>query len=145
MPVFAPADDDKRRDKHVGLPSVVLSDAGSIPAASTQYLVGLVRDFGCARTRFLPQVPDRQFGGHVDGSFSRRHGFVATSVPITIREDAPEFLRASLLLLASEENLSPDELRSAVCGVLRVLPDRNNWSAGNVWSEAEGLIASCDW
>ena len=48
----------------------------------------------------------------MEGSFSKRHGFAATSVPSTIREDAPEFLRASLLRIATEENFAPDELRS---------------------------------
>ena len=33
--MFAPPDDDKARNKHVVLPGGVLSDAGSIPAAST--------------------------------------------------------------------------------------------------------------
>jgi len=35
VPVFVPPDDDKSRDKHVGPERGVLSDAGSIPAAST--------------------------------------------------------------------------------------------------------------
>ena len=35
VPVFDPPDDDKARDKHVVPKRGVLSDAGSIPAAST--------------------------------------------------------------------------------------------------------------
>src|SRR5437763_1276999 len=35
VPVFDPPDDDKTRDKHVEPKRGVLSDAGSIPAAST--------------------------------------------------------------------------------------------------------------
>ena len=37
VPVFDPPDDDKSRDKHVVPQSGVLSDAGSIPAASTSF------------------------------------------------------------------------------------------------------------
>src|SRR5437764_13554588 len=38
VPVFDPPDDDKARDKHVEPKRGVLSDAGSIPAASTHFV-----------------------------------------------------------------------------------------------------------
>src|SRR6267143_2094108 len=38
-PVLDPPDDDKSRDKHVAPKRGVLSDAGSIPAASTNFLL----------------------------------------------------------------------------------------------------------
>jgi hypothetical protein len=40
--VFDPPDDDKTRDKHVEPKRGVLSDAGSIPAASTNFLVSFL-------------------------------------------------------------------------------------------------------
>lgn len=77
-------------------------------------------------------------------TFSKRHGLTPNPEP-TIRHDAPEAVRATLLHAAGQFDIGAHELRSLVCGVLRRLPDRDNWSTGNVWREAEGLIENCDW
>jgi hypothetical protein len=77
--------------------------------------------------------------------FSRRHGYQPSDPAITVREDAPEGLRATLLELAAGAGLNENTTRTIVCRVLRVLPDRNNWSAPNVWGEVEDLVRSCDW
>jgi hypothetical protein len=42
--VFDPPDDDEALDKHVAAAKGVLSDAGSIPAASTHFLLMLANE-----------------------------------------------------------------------------------------------------
>lgn len=78
-------------------------------------------------------------------SFSKRHGFRGAATPIKVREDAPEFLRASVLSLAGKAGLDAATLRALICDRLRVLPDRDNWSDGNVWFECEAHLRDCDW
>ena len=41
--------------------------------------------------------------------------------------------------------MSVDSVREVVCRVLRVRPDPNNWSAGNVEGEVYGLLGRCEW
>ncbi len=76
--------------------------------------------------------------------FSKRHGY-RHAAPITVREEAPARLREGLVMIASEEGLSADSLRWAVCQALRRTPDRGNWSGENVWNEAASLIEGCEW
>lgn len=78
-------------------------------------------------------------------SFSDRFGYRGADAPITVREDAPEALRVALVQLGYEAGMGPDSMRSAICEVLLRRPDRNNWSAGNVEYEVEGLIDDADW
>lgn len=80
-------------------------------------------------------------------SFSRRHGYSGQSAPITVREDAPEALRHAVVQIAAEEGFStPSEQRTLICRVLRVLPDRNNWSEyPNIAGEVERLVTNCAW
>lgn len=77
--------------------------------------------------------------------FSRRHGYSAPEVEITIREDAPDLVRAAIIALASSFGLSPETLRSELCAVLLRTPDRNNWSPSNVAREVEDLIEVAPW
>jgi hypothetical protein len=78
--------------------------------------------------------------------FSKRFGHAAPDAEITIREGAPEEMRYVVLDIAIENGLSPSELRSIVCRLLRKQPDSNNWSDyPNVWHEVRGLIAGCPW
>lgn len=77
--------------------------------------------------------------------FSRRHGHRQVEPEIAIRDDAPEGLRAEILAIASDADVQPGTLREIVCRAVGVLPDRNNWSAGNVWTEAEGLLSNAEW
>lgn len=76
--------------------------------------------------------------------FSQREGFLREP-PITVREGAPEGLREAAINAAYRAGLSASDLRSDLCELLRVRPDPNNWSAGNVALEVEGLIHACDW
>ncbi len=61
-------------------------------------------------------------------SFTSRHGYEGAAPEITVREDAPEDLRAAVLLIAKGEDMSPHELREVVCEVLLKRPGPNNWS-----------------
>lgn len=80
-------------------------------------------------------------------SFSRRHGYSGQAAPITVREDAPEALRHAVVQIAAEEGFgTPSDQRALICRVLRVMPDRNNWSEyPNVAGEVEDLITTCMW
>lgn len=75
--------------------------------------------------------------------FSQRHGFIGRSGEPLIYHDAPEGLRVGLLsILQGTMGKAPKWIRSVVCDILRVRPDRNNWSDPNVWEEVERLV--CD-
>lgn len=78
-------------------------------------------------------------------SFSQRHGYSGHAKEITVREDAPESIRVVALDKASSLGLSSHTIRDIVCTALRKRPDPNNWSAGNVWQEAEYLFYDCEW
>src|SRR6267142_4209945 len=78
--------------------------------------------------------------------FSKRFGYSSLPKEITVWEDAPEALRHFVLETAVELGCGPSLLRDAICSVLRVRPDPNNWSEyPNIWGEAEGLVHQCDW
>jgi hypothetical protein len=76
--------------------------------------------------------------------FSRRHGYQGGAPAITIREGAPEFFRYEVSTLLMDA-FDADTARTLVCRTLRVVPDRTNWSHGNIKSETEALLAKCDW
>ena len=62
-------------------------------------------------------------------TFSKRLGlFTIKEKEITIREDAPEGLRGFIKMVFYDLNKNPSELREIVCRVLRIPPDRDNWS-----------------
>jgi AbiJ N-terminal domain 4 len=77
--------------------------------------------------------------------FSARHNYTGEK-EITIREDAPEGLRYVAIETARQLGWSPSDLRSVVCLVLRIPPDRTNWSEyPNIWDEVTYLIGRCEW
>lgn len=79
-------------------------------------------------------------------TFSQRHGYGASNVPISVREDAPAELRYGVLSIARSCGMSPKALRSAVCDVLLIRPDPNNWTDyPNVWEEVVALVDGCPW
>ena len=79
-------------------------------------------------------------------SFSRRHGYSGKAAEITIREDAPGEFRAALLQISGDAGLTPSQLRSIACRVLRKLPDPDNWSEHpNIWYEVRDLVLECPW
>ena len=79
--------------------------------------------------------------------FSKRQGLsYLKEKQITVREDAPEGLRSFIPMVFYELDKKPSELREIVCRVLRVAPDRNNWSEfPNIDYEVNNLLESCDW
>ncbi|MCW3107169.1 MAG: hypothetical protein JWQ09_1675 [Segetibacter sp.] len=80
-------------------------------------------------------------------TFSKRFGhFSLREKEITVREDAPEGLRNFIPVAFYELNKNPSDLRAIVCRLLRVPPDRNNWSEfPNIDGEVMDLLSSCDW
>lgn len=85
--------------------------------------------------------------GYPMTSFSRRHGYSGQATPITLREGAPEGLRHAIVQIAAQEGVhTPSAQRVIVCRVLRVMPNKNNWSEyPNVAGEVEELITTCKW
>jgi hypothetical protein len=80
-----------------------------------------------------------------EGTFSERHGFVVADAPITIRNEAPAWLRSFVVSFAWEAGAKPHALRSLLCDLLLELPDENNWSEGNVAAEVERLLNRAQW
>ena len=79
-------------------------------------------------------------------SFSRRNRYAGAAKVISIREDAPEGLRVTVLETALDLGWGPCGLRSIVCQALRVRPDPSNWSEyPNVWDEVQGIMYGCEW
>ena len=78
--------------------------------------------------------------------FSRRFGHQRQEAPITVREDAPDSLRAAIVQVAYGNGFTPKPLREVVCRVLRVRPDQSNWSERpNIEQEVQHLVDNCPW
>ena len=79
-------------------------------------------------------------------SFSRRNQYAGAAKEISIREDAPEGLRVTVLEVARNVGWSPSHLRRIVCAALRVRPDPGNFSEyPYVWEEVQARIHECEW
>jgi hypothetical protein len=78
-------------------------------------------------------------------SFSERFGYRAPDAEITICEDAPEEVRAGVIMLGYATGMGPGSIRDAVCEVLLKRPDPNNWSPGNIENEVHQLIDGAPW
>jgi hypothetical protein len=76
-------------------------------------------------------------------SFSQRRGYSGLPKEITVREDAPESIRAVALDTASTLGLSG--MREIVCRILRIRPSPHIWSEEAVWREVEYLVYRCEW
>jgi hypothetical protein len=78
--------------------------------------------------------------------FSRRHGFNPPEAEITVRQDAPDDLRSAVVDIAYDCGFKPSELRQLVCRVLRVAPNRDNWSEyPNIDGEVRQTMGECPW
>ena len=78
--------------------------------------------------------------------FSDRQGYRPAAVQITVREDAPSKLRGAIPLIARGAGMTPSAMREAICDVLLVPPDPNNWSEyPNVWEEVGWLLQETPW
>lgn len=78
-------------------------------------------------------------------TFSKRHGFAPTDAAITIRDEAPGWLRDFIVTTAQEAHIGPSDLRDMLCTLLLESPDSNNWSAGNIEREVRELIRNAEW
>jgi hypothetical protein len=78
-------------------------------------------------------------------TFSKRHGYEPQDAEITIRQDAPDWLRELVVDLAYEAKFEATYLRSWLCRVLLETADRNNWSHSNVDGEVRGLLSTAPW
>lgn len=78
--------------------------------------------------------------------FSDRYPHEEPEVPITVREDAPQSLRAFLPRLAHESGISWSVQRGIVCKILMTWPNEDNWSEWpNIAYEVMDLLADCSW
>lgn len=77
--------------------------------------------------------------------FSVRQGHKISEKEIIIRDDAPEELREFVIQCLYDLGLQPNFLRSILCKVLRVFPDRDNFSKSNIEAEVEARILHCEW
>ena len=79
--------------------------------------------------------------------FSERHGLGDVHKgEITVRYDAPDALRNTVVDIAYESNLSPSDCRTITCRLLGVAPDRNNWSEfPNIDREVRDSLLDCEW
>lgn len=78
--------------------------------------------------------------------FSKRHGYNPPEAEITVRQDAPEDLRSAVVDIAYECGFKPSDLRQLVCRVLRLAPNRDNWSERpNIDGEVRQNLEDCPW
>jgi hypothetical protein len=79
-------------------------------------------------------------------TFSERHGLTPPDPVITVRNEAPHWLRDVVVDLAYELDLHPSDLRTMLCGLLLESPDSSNWSEfTNIDGEVRSLLAHADW
>jgi hypothetical protein len=79
-------------------------------------------------------------------TFSQRHGLdLPDATEITVRHDAPDWLRDLVVQIADECGWNPGALRKILCAQLLVAPDLNNWSSPNVDREVKGLLRDAPW
>lgn len=77
--------------------------------------------------------------------FSDRFGYQAPEAEITIREDAPTFVRDGILMLGYAADIGPEAIRDLLCQTLLTRPDPANWSASNIEREVSRVIDDAPW
>lgn len=78
--------------------------------------------------------------------FSERNGYAQVhAVPVVVRLEASEELRAVVINAAIDCGLKPGDLRQLLCRLLQKRPDSNNWSDGNVEREVRELLDDAHW
>lgn len=78
--------------------------------------------------------------------FSKRQGHSPTEIEIKLRNEAPQNLREFIIQLVYDLGYNPTFVRRCICRVLRVIPDKNNWTDfPNIDNEANELLSNCDW
>lgn len=78
--------------------------------------------------------------------FSKRLGIEVPEKEITVRNDAPNGLRAYIPEIYYGLGKYPSDVRPIVCRTLRIAPDEGNWSERpNIAMEVQNLLMSCEW
>jgi hypothetical protein len=78
--------------------------------------------------------------------FSKRHGHKPTEIEIKIRNEAPQSFREFIIQLVYDLGYKPTFLRRCICRILRVTPDRDNWTDfPNIDIEVNELLSNCEW
>lgn len=77
-------------------------------------------------------------------TFSKRHGYLPLDIEITIREDAPPFLRHFVIRQAELQNIPIKSLLNIVCDVLHENP-QGNWGYDYIDQEIREHINYCEW
>ena len=78
--------------------------------------------------------------------FSKRQGLEVPDAAITIRHEAPPWLRTLLKDTAYEMGLRPSELRTILCRILLESPNAGNWSEHpNIDFEVDELMCNAPW
>ncbi len=79
-------------------------------------------------------------------SFSERQGLTVPDAEITVRHDAPTWLRNLVISLAYEAAFMPSDLRAILCRQLLESPNPSNWSERpNIEGEVHQLIEQAAW
>lgn len=79
-------------------------------------------------------------------TFSDRHGYSIPEAEITVRHEAPDWLRSMVKRFAYDAGFKPSDLRDILCSLLLESPDRSNWSEyPNIDDEVDGLINQAEW
>ena len=78
-------------------------------------------------------------------SFSERQGFVPRAPARRIRDDAPQELRAQVLVAAYGAGLKPGPVRLIICRRLGKEPDFGNETRPSVQYENRNLLRHCKW
>lgn len=82
---------------------------------------------------------------NTNARFSARQGYTVPEAEITIRHEAPDWLRSLVVQIAYESGVSASELRSMLCELLFEAPDPDNWSEPNVNREVHWLLRKAQW
>ncbi|MFZ4780314.1 MAG: AbiJ-NTD4 domain-containing protein [Terrimicrobiaceae bacterium] len=80
-----------------------------------------------------------------EDSFSRRHGLDPVNIPITVRYEAPQWLRDFIGSAAQNANMGIGDLREILCYRLLESPDPGNWSTENIEHEVRSLLRKAEW
>ena len=82
----------------------------------------------------------------MNSKFSDRHGYSIPEAEITIRHEAPDWLRSLVVRAAYDSGLQPSSLRDVLCGLLLEAPDAGNWSEfPNIDGEVNHLLRNAEW
>ena len=81
-----------------------------------------------------------------NSTFSDRHGYGIPEAEITVRHEAPEWLRILVVRIAYDAGLHPSDLRDILCDLLFEAPDSGNWSEfPNIDHEVNCLLRNAEW